>query len=46
MARPAFFQDVSYDIQSFPAEVSFKAVRVKIISAGNDGINYMVLSGF
>lgn len=46
MARPAFFQDVSYEVPSFPAEITFKAVRIKVESAGNDGLSYTVLSGF
>jgi len=46
MARPAFFQDVTYDVSSFPAEITFKSVRLRILSAGNKGIEYQALSGF
>lgn len=46
MARPAFFQEASYEVSSFPAEVNFKNVRLKIIDAGNNGITYEVLTGF
>jgi hypothetical protein len=46
MARPSYFQDVSYDIPSFPAEVAFKSVRLEVINADNNGIRYRVLAGF
>ncbi len=46
LARPAFFQDVSYDLSDFPTTVTFRAVRLEIFSAGNNGIAYRVLSGF
>ena len=46
MARPAFFQDATYEIETFPAEVSFKASRLQILRAGNSGIEYKVLSSF
>ncbi len=46
MARPAFFQDASYEIESFPSEISFKGLRLRLLSAGNSGIEYMVLSPF
>ncbi|MDB4873329.1 MAG: putative lipoprotein [Gemmatimonadales bacterium] len=46
MARPAFFQDVAYEIDSFPAEISFKNAKIRVVSAGNSGINYIVLSSF
>lgn len=46
MARPAFFQDVTYDVSTFPAEITFKSVRLRILSAGNKGIEYQALSGF
>lgn len=46
MARPAFFQDVSYEVPTFPAEITFKTVRIKVESAGNEGLKYTVLSGF
>lgn len=46
MARPAFFQDIVYDVEEFPATVSFRTVRLEILDADNNGINYRVLSGF
>jgi hypothetical protein len=46
MVRPAFFQDVTYDVSTFPAEITFKSVRLRILSAGNKGIEYQALSGF
>ena len=46
MARPSYFQEVSYDIASYPTEVAFKSVRLQILGADNNGIRYKVLSGF
>lgn len=46
MARPAYFQDASYEVNAFPAEVNFKSVRLRITEAGNNGIAYEVLNGF
>jgi len=46
MARPAFFQDVTYDVSTFPTEITFKSVRLRVLSAGNKGIEYQALSGF
>jgi hypothetical protein len=45
-ARPAFFQDVSYEITEFPAQVTFRTVRISVLSADNNGIRYEILSGF
>jgi hypothetical protein len=45
-ARPVFFQDVSYEITEFPMEVTFRTVRISVLSADNNGIRYKVLSGF
>lgn len=45
-ARPAFFQDVSYEINEFPADITFRTVRISVVSADNNGIRYKVLSGF
>lgn len=46
MARPSFYQEVNYDITSFPAEVRFQEVAIRIISADNSRIRYQVTSGF
>jgi hypothetical protein len=45
-ARPAFFQDVSYEITQFPVDITFRTVRISVLSADNSGIRYKVLSGF
>jgi hypothetical protein len=45
-ARPAFFQDVSYDLESSPTIVTFRTVRIEVLSADNNHIKYRVLSGF
>ena len=46
MARPSFFQDVSYDVASFPTEIAFKSVKIEILDSNNRGIRYMMQSGF
>lgn len=45
-ARPAFFQDVSYDIDRYPNVVTFKNLQIEITAASNSGITYKVLRGF
>jgi hypothetical protein len=45
-ARPAFFQDVTYDLESTPTTITFRTVRLEISGANNNQINYRVLSGF
>lgn len=44
MARPAFFQDLTYEVTSFPADIRFKQVQLRIISAGNSGMEYQLIS--
>lgn len=46
LARPAYFQDVSYDITSMPTFLTFKTVRLEILGADNNALTYRVLSGF
>lgn len=46
MARPAYFQDVSYEIAAFPTDITFKTVKLQVLSAGNNGMRYKVLSEF
>lgn len=46
MARPAFFQDVSYDVASFPTIIAFKNVKIEVLNASNNGLTYKVLSPF
>lgn len=45
-ARPAYFQDVTYDITEFPTTVTFRTVRIKVLKADNNGLRYQILSGF
>jgi hypothetical protein len=45
-ARPAFYQDVAYEIDGLPTTVSFRSVRMEIMAADNSGLTYRVLSGF
>lgn len=47
MARPAFQQDLTYNIEApGPTKVTFKGVRLEIAGADNNGIRYKILSGF
>jgi hypothetical protein len=48
MARPAFQQDLSYTLEpgGRPTTVSFRSVRLEILSADNNSIRYRVLSAF
>jgi hypothetical protein len=45
LARPAFTQELTYDISS-DRVVGFRGARFGILSAGNSGIRYKVLRGF
>lgn len=45
MARPAFSQELTYDLLELPMSVTFKSVRLEVSSAGNDGIDFKLLSG-
>lgn len=42
MARPAFFQDLTYEVTSFPTDIRFKQIQLKIFGAGNNGIQFQV----
>jgi len=47
VARPAFTQDISYDlIPGGETIVAFKGMRLKVISADNEKIKYVVLNYF
>jgi hypothetical protein len=45
-ARPAFFQDASYDIDKTPTTLTFRTVRIEVLQADNTKIVHRVLSGF
>lgn len=46
MARPAFSQELTYDLVSGEeTTVAFRACRIRVLSAGNEGIRYVVQSG-
>jgi hypothetical protein len=45
MARPAFSQELKYDI-SQDKVIGFKGARVQVLSAGNVSIKYVVQKGF
>ena len=44
LARPAFYQDVAYDIEKFPATVTFRSMQIEILGADNNQIQYRILS--
>jgi hypothetical protein len=46
LARPAYFQDVSYDIGTLPVTLTFKTVKLEVLSADDNALTYRVLSGF
>jgi len=47
MARPAFSQDVVYDVMPGPGTtITFRQARLEILAAGNDEIRYRVLAPF
>lgn len=47
MARPAFTQDISYDLEvDGTAIVAFKGMRVKVLKASGSSITYQVLKPF
>lgn len=45
LARPAFTQELSYDIRD-DRIIGFKGARVEVIDANNTSLRYRVLSGF
>lgn len=45
VARPAFSQEGTFDLSS-GSEVAFKGVHIKIVSASNVGLRYVILKGF
>ncbi len=45
MARPAFFQDLQYDLNESNI-IGFKGLRVEVIKASNTNIEYKILSPF
>jgi hypothetical protein len=47
MARPAFQQDLTYNIEKGqPTTVVFQNVRMEVFAADNSGVRYRVLQGF
>lgn len=46
-ARPAFFQEVTYNLnKEGPTELRFKGVKMRILKADNNGIQYVIKNGF
>jgi hypothetical protein len=46
MARPAFTQELQYTLDKLPMEISFKKSIIKVTSADNKSIQYIVYSKF
>lgn len=46
MVRPIYAQEATYEITSFPLDITFKSLLLEISSAGNNGIAYKVKRGF
>jgi hypothetical protein len=44
LARPAFSQELTYEIESFPATLYFQNLRLEVAEAGNHGILYKAFS--
>lgn len=45
LARPAFTQDLQYDLSESNI-IGFKGMRIKVLSAGNTNIKYIILKRF
>ena len=45
LARPAFFQELVYELGAGPTTVSFRTMRIEILRASNNEIAYRILSG-
>jgi hypothetical protein len=43
LARPAFFQDLHYDLQSSRL-ITFRKWQIEVLEASNDGIRFRVLT--
>lgn len=46
LARPAYFQDVTYDLSTLPTIITFRTVKLEVIEVNNNGMKYKVLSPF
>lgn len=46
MARPAFYQDVIFTIDSLPQVIQFRTSRIEVTDIKNNSINYKILEGF
>ena len=45
MARPAYSNDVEYDLSSSDT-VTYKGARLRVLKADNEGITYVLISNF
>lgn len=44
LARPAFYQDLTYEMEPFPMTITFRTVKIEVQKADNNGITYKVLT--
>ncbi|ULR87332.1 hypothetical protein [Comamonas sp. B21-038] len=44
--RPAFSQDVAYDVEALPMEIQFRTARIQVLELPGSSIKYRVLSSF
>ncbi|MCK5769494.1 hypothetical protein [Algiphilus sp.] len=46
LIRPAYSQQLTYELEDSGAEIAFQSVRVRVLSADNTSVRYEVLSNF
>ncbi|ADE15614.1 hypothetical protein Nhal_2534 [Nitrosococcus halophilus Nc 4] len=46
LARPAFFQNVKYNIGNLPTKVRFQNVEIEILGTSDNVLRYKILNGF
>lgn len=46
LVRPAYSQEVTYDVSSAPMTITFKSVQIQLTDISASTITYKVLSGF
>lgn len=44
LARPAFSQEVSYDVTSLPTQISYQNATIEVLAVGSGSLTYRVLS--
>ncbi|PZP91145.1 MAG: hypothetical protein DI587_36345 [Variovorax paradoxus] len=44
IARPAFSQEVSYDVTSLPTQITYQNAKIEVLAVGSGSVTYRVLS--